>query len=198
MLVLAFQAFDHLGQLWWNDTRLPAIASLFRSQGRKATAAIAQNPIEQGVNRNRSALGVGDLILARGDLLRPSREFTVGQNLQNQRSNKRIAEQGDLFGPRIHDDQLSTSATIAGSRFAAKTSVVCLPQELDKIGNSSKRQPCGTRKRGQPSKWARSSAKRKRCAGIQPIASIICNARKSLAGTTVAELGKVAHKAGAC
>src|ERR1700730_1787616 len=200
MWVLAFQAFDHLGQLWWNDTRLPAIASLFRSQGRKATAAIAQNPIEQGVNRNRSALGVGDLILARGDLLRPSREFTVGQNLQKQRSDKRMAEQGDLFGPRIHGDQLSTSATIAGSHFAAKTSVVSLPQELDKIGNSSKRQPCGTRKRGQPSKWARSSAKRKRCAGIQSIASIICNARvrKSLAGTTVAELAKVAHKAGAC
>src|SRR5262249_17978632 len=125
MWVLAFQAFDQLGKLWWNDTRLPAIASQFRSQGRKATAAIAQHPIEQGGNRKGSALGVGDLVLARGDLLRPSREFTVGQHLQNQRSDKRIAEQSDLFCLRIHDDQPSPSATIAGSRLAAKTSVVC-------------------------------------------------------------------------
>src|SRR5215469_3586581 len=106
MWVLAFQAFDQFGQLGWNDTRLPAIASLFPSQGWNATAAIAQHPIEQGVNRKRSALGVGDLVLARGDLLSPPREFTVRQHLQNQRSDNPIAEQGDFFDPRIHDDRL--------------------------------------------------------------------------------------------
>src|SRR5580700_2931284 len=110
MWVLAFQAFDQLRQLWCNDTRLPAIAALFGSQGGKAPATIAQRPIEQGVDRKRSALGVGDLILTSGDLFGPAREFTARQHLQNQRSDESIAKQGDFFGPRVHD-LLSTSVT---------------------------------------------------------------------------------------
>jgi hypothetical protein len=64
--ILPLQSFDQLGQLGWHHPGLPAIASRLRSQGRKTTAAIAQCPIEQGIDRERAALGVGDLIVAGG------------------------------------------------------------------------------------------------------------------------------------
>src|SRR5437016_14084645 len=108
MRVLALQPFDELGQLWWDNARLPAIAARFRSQGGKATAAIAQCPIQQGVDRKRSALRIRDLVLARSDLLRPAREFAARQDLQNQRSNQRIAAQSNFVSPSIHHDQPST------------------------------------------------------------------------------------------
>jgi hypothetical protein len=104
MWVLAFQPLDQLGQLWGNDTWLSTIASRLGSQGGKATAAIAPGPVQQGVNRKRSALGVRDLVLARRDLLGPAREFAAGQDLQNQGSDECIAEQCDFFSSRIHDD----------------------------------------------------------------------------------------------
>src|SRR5438876_36767 len=57
--VLSFQSFDQLGQLWGEGARLPPVPSGLRRQGGKTTAAIAQRPVEQGVDGEGVALGNG-------------------------------------------------------------------------------------------------------------------------------------------
>jgi hypothetical protein len=54
-----------------------------RSQGGKTTAAIAQCPIEQGIDRKRVTLGVGDFVVACGNLLRAASEFSARESLQD-------------------------------------------------------------------------------------------------------------------
>src|SRR5664279_6500421 len=55
--------------------------------------------------------------------------------------------------------------------------VLCVDGQVDgNAGRSAPRRPSGTRKRGQPNRWARSPENRKRCAAVQPTAWHICKA----------------------
>ena len=83
MGVLAFQQFDQLGQLRGEGTQLPAVASGLRHQGGKTTTAIAQRPIEHGIDGEGAALGIRDLIATRSNFLCPSSELSTRKGLQN-------------------------------------------------------------------------------------------------------------------
>src|SRR5262249_47384070 len=82
----------------------------------KTTAAVTQGPIEQGIDRERGALRIRDLIVARGNHFGAAGEFSTGKSLQHQGSDQAITEQGDFFRFRIHGEHLATSATIRWSR----------------------------------------------------------------------------------
>ena len=81
--VLAFQPFDQLGQLRGEGARLPAVASGLRRQGGKTTTAIAQRPIEQGIDGEGAALGIRDVIATRSNFLRPAGELSTRKGLQD-------------------------------------------------------------------------------------------------------------------
>ena len=111
--VLAFEAFDEVGELRRDGAGLPAVLARLRSESFEAAVAIAKRPIQQSVDRNACALGERNLVMASGNLLRTAGEFAAGQRLQNEACDQAVTEQRDFFSLGIHR-RSSLSRTIRG------------------------------------------------------------------------------------
>ena len=83
MRILALEAFDQVGELRSDGARLTAVLARFGGQGIEAAAAIAERPLEQGIDRNGNPLGIGNVVLAGGNLLRAAGEFTAGKGFEH-------------------------------------------------------------------------------------------------------------------
>src|SRR5947209_310548 len=59
------------------------------------------------------------------------------------------------------------------------------PQTGAPVANNAARRPSGARPAGQPSRWPRKAANRKRWAAIQPVDWSICSARRTKSGAGV-------------
>jgi hypothetical protein len=83
MRIFTLQAFDQVGELGSDGARLTAVLARFGGQGIEAAAAIAERPLEQSIDRNGYALGIGDVVLAGGNLLGAAGEFTAGKGFEH-------------------------------------------------------------------------------------------------------------------
>jgi hypothetical protein len=83
MRIFAFQSFDQVGELRSDGARLAAVLAGFGGEGIEAAAAIAERPLEQSIDRNRYALGIGNVVLAGGNLLSAAGEFTAGKGFEH-------------------------------------------------------------------------------------------------------------------
>ena len=70
MRVLAFETFDQIGKLWSDGARLSAVLPRLRGEGFKTTVAVAERPIQQGIDGNRCAFGSGNVEVAGSDRAR--------------------------------------------------------------------------------------------------------------------------------
>ncbi len=117
MRVLAFEAFDEVGELRVMARDWPRSWRGLGASASKPPRAIAQRPIQQGIHRNRSAFGIGNVVVAGGNLLGAAREFAAGQGFEHQRRNQAVAKQGEFFGFGIHRGiSLSQKHTAEGRR----------------------------------------------------------------------------------
>ena len=114
--------------------------------------------------------------MAGGNLLGAAREFAARQRLQNQRGNETVAKQGDFFGFGMHARALLSQKHKAEGVARTRQELCVWPQAGGAAGRSAATRPWGARNAGQPSRWTRRSANRKRWAAIQPMA---CNMRKA-------------------
>jgi len=92
MGIFAFETFDEIGQLRRDGARLPAVLARLGGQGFKAPGAVAQCPVQQGIDGDRSALRAGDLVMAGGDLQGAPGEFAPWQRFQHQGRDQAVAE----------------------------------------------------------------------------------------------------------
>ena len=106
MRIFAFEAFDEVGELRGDGARLAAILAGLRRQGFEAAVAVAQRPIQQRIDGNGGAFGIGDVVVAGGDLFGAAGEFAARQRFQHQRRDQAVAEQGEFFGFGIHGENL--------------------------------------------------------------------------------------------
>ena len=97
MRVFAFETFDEVGQLRGQGARLAAVLARFGSQGLEAAGAVAERPIQQRIDGNRSAFGIGDVVVTGGNLLGAAGEFAAGKGFEHQRRNQRRIETGRVF-----------------------------------------------------------------------------------------------------
>src|SRR5271157_5472251 len=110
MWVFAFEAFDEAGELWGQGARLAAVLPRFGRQGLEAAGAIAKRPIQQRIDGNGNAFGIGDGVVTGGNLLGAAGEFSAGQSFEHQRSHEAVSKQGEFFSFGVHD------RTIRGTR----------------------------------------------------------------------------------
>src|SRR5271165_7368057 len=116
--VFAFEAFDEAGELRGEGARLAAVLAWFGGQGLETVGAVAEGPIEQGIDGNGNAFGIGDVVVTGGDLLGAAGEFTARQGFQNQRRNYAVSKQGEFFSFGVHE------RTIRGIRVRRDAKVV--------------------------------------------------------------------------
>ena len=83
MRIFALETFDQRGELRGDGARLPAVLARFGGQGFEAAAAIAERPLEQGIDRNRNPLGIGNVVLTGGKLFGAAGELTAGQGFEH-------------------------------------------------------------------------------------------------------------------
>ena len=83
MGIFALEASDEVGQLRCDGARLAAISAYFGSEGFEPAAAIALNPNEERVDRNRPACGIGNVVKTRGNLFGASRELSARDMFQD-------------------------------------------------------------------------------------------------------------------
>ena len=169
MRVFAFEAFDQVGELRGNGAGLAAVLARLGSQGLEAAVAVAERPIQQRIDGNRGALGIGDVVVAGGDLLGAAGEFAAGSDSKHQRGDQPVAEQGDFFGFGIHAES-PCARTIRRER-ACTMQMLCVDAQVGgNAGRSAVAPPVAERENaGQPNRWARSWENRKRWAAIQPM-----------------------------
>jgi Transposase C of IS166 homeodomain len=106
MRVFAFEAFDEAGQLRGDGAGLATVLARFGSQRFEAAVAVAPGPIQQGIDGNRRAFRIGEVVVAGGNLLSAVREFAAGKSLDHQRRDHAITEEGEFFGFGIHGENL--------------------------------------------------------------------------------------------
>ena len=104
-----------------------------------------------------------NVVEARGEFLRTACEFAARQRLQYQRRDETVAEERDLFGFFVHRVVFSPGRQAYGGRLRGSMQMVCGEAQADAaaVGNAARR-PSGARPRGQPSRWQRTPANRKR------------------------------------
>ena len=102
MRVFAFEAFDEAGQLRGDGARLAAVLARFGGQRLEAAGAVAPRPIQQRIDGNRGAFGIGDVVVAGGNLLSAAGEFAARKSFDHQRGDRAVAEQSEFFGFGIH------------------------------------------------------------------------------------------------
>src|ERR1017187_4150774 len=201
MRVLALEAFDEGSDFRRDGTGLSAILARLGRQRGQAVAAIAEAPIQQRVHRDLAAGGMGDVVEAGGDLLRAPCEFAAGQRFQHQGRDQAITEERDFFGFVVHGVCFFSWTSAYGGRLRGSMQMVCGEAQAGAAAEeNAARRPSGARPRGQPSRWQRTPANRKRGAAIQPVDSSMARARwrKSGAGAGWVNAASVAHNASAC
>jgi len=119
MRVFALQAFDQVGELRGNGARLTAILPRFGGQGLEAIGAVAERPIQQRIDGNRNAFGIGDVVVTGGNLLSAAGEFSAGKRFQNQRRNYAVSKQGEFSA------LASMTGRYAGPVVGRDANVVC-------------------------------------------------------------------------
>ena len=82
---LALESFEQRGGLRRDGAELAAILTRLRMQRGEAVAAIAERPLQERVHRDLAARGVRDVVEARGDFLRASRQLATRQRFEHQR-----------------------------------------------------------------------------------------------------------------
>jgi len=83
MRVLALEPFNEGGGFRRHGAGLSAVLTWFGRQCGQTVAAIAQRPVQQCVDRDLAAGGMGDVVEAGGEFLRAACEFAARQRLQN-------------------------------------------------------------------------------------------------------------------
>jgi hypothetical protein len=117
--VFAFETFDEVGELRGKGARLAAVLPRFGRQGLETIGAVAERPIQQRIDGNRNAFGIGDVVVTGGNLLGTAGKFSAGQSFEHQRGNEAVSKQGEFFSFGVHD------RTIRGIRAWRDASVVC-------------------------------------------------------------------------
>ena len=90
MRVFALETFDEAGQLGGHGARLAAVLARFRSEGLEAAIAITRRPVEQRIDRDGAAFGIGNVVVAGGDLLGTAREFAACERFEHQRRDQEV------------------------------------------------------------------------------------------------------------
>ena len=174
MRVLALEPFDEGGGFRGDGAHLAAVLARLGGQGGESVAAIAQGPLQQRVDRDLAAGGVGDVVEAGGDLLGAACQLAAGQRFQHQRGDETVTEEGDFFGfVVIHRDR-------AYGGKAAELHANGVWGGSGRGGAGGGERHGGRRERangGQPSRCWRRSPNRKRWARIQPVDSSMARAR---------------------
>ena len=116
--------------------------------------------------------------MAGGDLLGAAGEFAAGQRFQHQRCDQPVTEQGDFFGFGIHEEDLLSQKHKAEGIAGSMQKLCGGTQAGGAAGRSAAQRPSGARNAGQPNRWNRRSANRKRWAAIQPMDCNMCRARR--------------------
>ena len=97
MRVFAFETFDQVGELRGDGARLSAVLARFGGQGFEAAVAIAERPLQQGIDGNRNALGIGNVVVTGGNLLGAAGEFDRGAGVRALAAQSGRSETGRVF-----------------------------------------------------------------------------------------------------
>ncbi len=77
--------------------RLAAVLARFGRQSLEAAGAVAERPIQQRIDGNRNAFGIGNVVVTGGNLLGAAGEFSAGQSFEHQRALPDRIETGRVF-----------------------------------------------------------------------------------------------------
>lgn len=103
-----------------------------------------------------------NLVVAGGDLLGAAGELAAGQRFQHQWRNQSVTEQGDFFGFGIHEEDLLSQKHKAEGMAGSMQKLCVAAQAGGAPGRSAAQRPSGARNAGQPNRWNRRPANRKR------------------------------------
>src|ERR1700689_222908 len=105
---------------------------------------------------------MGNVVEAGGEFLSAACEFAAGQRLQHQGGDDPVTKEGDFFRFFIHG-VFSPGPKLKGKGPRGSMQMVCGEAQAGAPAEeNAARRPSGARPRGQPSRWQRTPANRKR------------------------------------
>src|SRR5439155_10274230 len=93
--------------------RLAAVLARFGRQGLEAAGAVAERPIQQGIDGNRNAFGIGNVVMTGGNLLGAAGEFSARKSFEHQRGHEAVSKQGEFFSFGVHERTIHGATGLA-------------------------------------------------------------------------------------